>query len=150
MKILSIILTICSTLIAVAQSAPSPDLPLAGCYEVQTAKWKPPLEDDPALFLIHPQLHIRVTNLKRDDAGFKVERVEVSVDHAGSDSLWAWNPKGNRMLLSLGTDKGGFCGTLKPSGDGNLSGKLKEWCADHCEWKKSEVTISLHRIDCPK
>jgi hypothetical protein len=64
------------------------------------------------------------------------------------DRLWAWWPKGNQAQVSWSTGFGGFTGKLKPTGDGELVGHLKEWCDYRCEGTKRIGKMRVHRINC--
>ena len=76
--------------------------------------------------------------------------VPVNPERALRERLWFWTPVGSSVRVSFGTGMGGFRGILKASSKGELSGTVKEWCDNRCEWKKTEIRMSLRRIDCPK
>ena len=142
-----VLLTFCWALSAACQSTSSVTPSLAGCYEIKTSKWKPPLEDDPHLMLIPSRVRLS-TQSEPNQNVFKVESIPINPDGAQMDRLWFWIPEGTGLRLLLGAGSGGFRGRLKRTNDGDFSGKLKQWCNGHCDWKRTEVMVRLSRINC--
>jgi hypothetical protein len=139
---------LCSALSAVAQIAPN-NPRFAGCYEVKILRWSPPLEDTPTKNLIPSVLQLSTIRSEPDHDVFDLHSVPVN-PHALPERFWFWTSEGSSVRVSFGTGMGGLRGILKTSSNGELSGKLKQWCDKRCEWKKTEVRMSLRRIDCPK
>jgi hypothetical protein len=122
----------------------SADVPFAGCYEVTSLSWTP--GDDtitliPKRFLLSAERHV---------AGGKFFRMRTLDPDAWHpiDTLWAWRPQGNQVEVSWSTGFGSFSGKLKPSGSGELVGKLKERCDYRCDFKKRTGKMRVQRIGC--
>jgi hypothetical protein len=65
------------------------------------------------------------------------------------ENLWAWKPQGtDKVKVIWSGGLGGFRGTLKKSKNGDLAGKIKEWCDSRCGWKKRTGQLHLKRISC--
>jgi hypothetical protein len=127
--------------LAHAQSAEPASLPFAGCYEVTSLTWTP--ADDIRLI---PQ-RIALLNTPTWGHGFAMRSFDAEKQHW--ENLWAWRPKGtNKVQLVWSTGLGGFRGTLKRSKDGDLAGKIKEWCDSRCGWKKRTGQLHLKKISC--
>jgi len=150
MRFFLVAVAVCSALSAVAQNAPN-NLRFAGCYEVKILKWGPPLEDMPPTTSFPPSvLQLSTVSSKPDHDALDLRSVPVNPERALPERLWFWTPGSSSVRVSFGTGMGGFRGILKASSNAELSGRLKQWCDKRCEWKKTEMRISLRRIDCPK
>ena len=148
MKLCLIVLSLCWASSLVAQSAQTTNLAFAGCYEVRVLKWSPPSEDEPQF----PPSHLQLTaiRLERDQNAFRVQSFPVAPSGSTFEQQWFWIPEGRRLTLSFGFGLGGMHGSFKPSSNADLFGKLKQWCDKRCDFKKTEITMRLRRIDCPK
>ena len=149
MRIAKALLTIalcCSVPVAGHAQTSGRDIPFAGCYRVVSQIWHPMNEDAspiPGRF----QLSAEPAVESRWDF-FSMRSLPASGNP--NEKLWVWRPKGDRLWLSWGTGLGGFRGTLKRSGRGELVGKVKEWCDYRCGWKIRAATIRIAKIDCSK
>lgn len=142
------ILSLCWASALIAQSAQTSKLPLAGCYEVRVLQWSPPLEDEP--HFPPSRLQLTAIPLEGDQTAFRVQSLPVAPSGSTFEQQWFWVPEGRRLTLSFGFGLGGMRGAFKASSNADLSGKLKQWCDKRCDFKKTEITMSLRRIDCPK
>ncbi|HTT20634.1 MAG TPA: hypothetical protein VMG82_16915 [Candidatus Sulfotelmatobacter sp.] len=131
---------------AYCQSSNQTTHQLAGCYEVSSLAWEPPNE---AIKVIPQRLELQLQN----DPKWKTFAIRSLVPGEGDDfkpeTFWSWKPKGaNKIGISFGTGLGGFRGVLRKSKDGDLIGKLKEWCDSRCGYKKRIGMIQLRKIRC--
>ncbi len=138
-----VLVALCCVSPAYGQSGPSAAVPFTGCYEVVSLAWSPP---DETIRLIPKRFKLLVGAPFR---GYNVLRIQP-IPNDGFPRVWWWKPKGKRLWVSWGTGFGGFRGTVKPSDNGELVGKLKEWCDARCGWKKRVGKIRIRRIDCPE
>ena|SRR5581483_220747 len=148
MRLCLIVLSLCWASSLAAQSAPPTDLPLAGCYEVRVLKRTPRMEDETHF----PPSRLQLTEipLDGDKTGFVVQSIPVAPSGSTYQQQWFWVPQRGQLRLSLGLGMGGFRGSFGLSTNGDLSGKLKEWCDNRCGFKKTVIAMNLHRIECPK
>ena len=140
-----LLIAICGVLPASSQSAPPAKVQFAGCYEVRTLTWNPP---DHSIRSIPSHFQLSTDRAQPGHEIFEVHSVPPGPGNSIVES-WFWRPKRNEVLVSFGDGMGSFRGTLKPS-NGDLVGKLKEWCDARCEWKKRVGTLRVGKIECPK
>jgi hypothetical protein len=115
----------------------------AGCYEIVSLTWSPP---DNTIKLIPKQFELLST--ARGPGVFDMHSLPRKPEPS-FENLWAWTPKGHdKVWISFSTGFGGFDGTLKKSGDGQLAGKLKEWCDYRCGWHKRTGTLHVRSATC--
>jgi len=131
---------------AYCQSSNQATYPLAGCYEVASLAWDPPNE---AIKVIPQRLELQL----RNDPKWKTFAIRSLVPRERDDfkpeTFWSWKPKGdNKIGISFGTGMGGFRGDLGKSKNGDLTGRVTEWCDSRCGYKKTIGTIHLRKVRC--
>jgi hypothetical protein len=132
--------------LAYGQTATRAASPLAGCYEVTSLSWSPP---DNTIKLIPSKFQLLNTSGAKGATFFDIHTADDGAGRDFPDRLSGWKPKGTKKIkIYWSTGFGGFRGTLKKAGKGDLVGKLKEWCDSHCEWKRRTGHLRLHRIPC--
>jgi hypothetical protein len=131
------------TNLAVGQSS-TPNLKLfAGCYEVTSLYWKPSGEE---IGLIPKRFQL-LTTRPEGIAWFDIRDLESEKARIGASG---WRPKGSRKIeIDWSTGLGGFRGKLDRSANGDLKGKLKEWCDYRCEGGRITGRLQIHPIACP-
>lgn len=126
-----------------AQSSGHASPQFAGCYEVTSLTWSPP---DETIKLIPKQFELLSTS--RGAGAFDMHSLPKKAEPAFENS-WAWRPKSDdKLWISFSTGLGGFKGTLKKSRNGELAGKLKEWCDSRCGWHKRTGTLHIRPAAC--
>ena len=119
----------------------------AGCYERVSLTSNAPETTIP---LIPKQFELLGRTTRRlGRKVFPVYNVTITTDHPPYEYDWTWKPK-NRTQLSIEFTNGfgGFSGTLKKSDNGELSGKLKEYCPGHCGWSMRTAYLLARPIAC--
>ena len=129
---------LCCTVCAPAEEERSTPAKLDGCYEVISLSWSPP---DESIRLIPPRFRLT--------ADGHVAPFESETKICGS-----WSADAKKLKLQFGC-LGGFAGRLKPSGPGELDGKLKEYSDHRCwpKWscgseKRRTGLLRIRRTDC--
>jgi len=119
---------------------------LAGCYKVVLLSWSPSDSHINSIPMRFELLSVpRVPGATR----FDIRSLGEKAGHNPLESLWSWRPKGkNKLEIVWSSGFGGFRGTLKRSGSGELVGKMKEYCDSRCEYKRSTGSLHLEKIDC--
>jgi len=135
---------LCWSLTGYCQTRPSAQVPFAGCYQIVSQVWHPMNED---MVPIPSRFELGRELAPPPHSGFYEMRSVPASGHP-SEKLWMWQPEGNQLWISWGTDLGGFHGTLKQSASGEFVGKVKEYCNSRCEWKKSVAKITIRQTDC--
>ena len=115
----------------------------AGCYRVALLSWSP---SNPNIHFIPTRFELLSAPRVPGATGFGIRSLDAE---AGSDSLWSWRPKGkDELKIAWNRGLGGFRGTLKRSGSGQLVGKIKEYCDSHCGYKRATGSLRLEKIAC--
>jgi len=136
-------IVLCSSIALHGQTHTS-GVPFAGCYEIVSQKWHPGNEDASP---IPKRFELRSEQAdKRSSDRFQMRTIPPGRDDW--DSLWVWRPTSDGVWVSWGSGLGGFRGTLKDYGDGELVGQIKEWCDSRCEWKKQVAKIRIRKTQC--
>jgi hypothetical protein len=86
-----------------SQPSPSVDPPHAGCYEVVSLVWNPPND---TIHLIPNQFQLLSKTWSDSRSIFVMH--SLPADDNLRESLWTWEPKGDRVRLSWSTGFGGF------------------------------------------
>jgi hypothetical protein len=130
-----------------AVQAPSEGLDmLAGCYRVAFLSWSP---SDADIKLIPPQFELLNVPRVPGSAYFNIRSLGVKSERDPWEAFWSWRPKStDKLEINWGTGLGGFRGTLKRSGNGELVGKIKEYCDSHCEYVRRIGSLHVQKIGC--
>src|SRR5947209_16459419 len=113
-----------------AQAPGHPAAQFAGCYEMTSLTWSPPADD---IKLIPKR--VELLSEPRGNDFFRMRSIGVTSN--GRENFWCWSPKDtDKVQVGWGGGLGGFRGMLKRSKNGELAGKIKEWCDSRCGWKK--------------
>jgi len=113
----------------------------AGCYEVKSLTWSP-TADIKAI-----PIRLKLLSSSRGDGFFQMRSFADSRNN--NENFWWWRPTGgDKVRVAWSNGLGGIRGTLKRSKNGDLKGKIKEWCDSRCGWKKRTGTIHLERFAC--
>lgn len=119
---------------------------LAGCYHVARVSWSPQPED---LQMIPTGFELLKVANAPGATYFKLRGLGAKAEPNPWELLWSWKPDGkDRLEINLGTGLGGFRGTLKRSGSGELVGKVKEYCDSRCGYKRRIGSLHLQKISC--
>ena len=143
-----IIVTLAFASLALGQDSGKTAGLFAGCYEVTFLSWNPP--DQTIKFI--PK-NFELSSEVWATGGYVLFRIRTLGPEAGRlpvrEALSAWEPRGtNKVWVSWSSGRGGFRGTLRKQSDGDLTGKIKEWCDCFCGWKKRMGDLRVHRITC--
>jgi hypothetical protein len=118
----------------------------AGCYETVSLTSN---TSDSTITLIPKQFELLRTNTTPWRGGFPVLSLTNTRERPPFESLWRWKPQSrSQVWIAFNTGFGGFKGTLKKTGNGELRGKLKEWCDGRCGWRLRTATLSIRSIAC--
>ena len=116
---------------------------LAGCYQVTSLTWTP---DGSDIHLIPKEFEL--SNDPRGDGMFRMKGLPL-VKNNPIERGWWWKPKGaSKVRVDWSSGLGGIHGTLKRSRNGDLHGKIKEWCDSRCGWKRRTGQIRVQPIAC--
>jgi len=125
-----------------AQGAPDSSPRFAGCYQVTSLTWTP---DGSDIHLIPKEFEL--SNDSRGNGTFHLK--SLGGETTRSEYFWWWEATGaNKVRVAWGTGLGGIRGTLKRSSNGDLHGKIKEWCDSRCGWKRRTGQIRVQPIAC--
>jgi hypothetical protein len=119
----------------------------AGCYQVTSLSWSPP---DERIRSIPQQFELLMARTP-GGTNFGIRSLNAGADPNANpwEGSWSWQPKGKDKLgIVWGGGFGDFRGTLKRSDEGELVGKLNEYCDYRCEWKRRTGSLHLKKIAC--
>jgi len=123
----------------------SPDN-FAGCYQVAGLS-RGLIVEDIGLF----PTRFELLNVPRAPGTtyFNIRSLDTKGKSDPSEASWTWSAEGkDKLEINWGTGFGGFRGTLKKSGSGELVGKLREYCDSRCGYKRRNGSIHLRKISC--
>lgn len=107
--------------------------PLAGCYEVTSLPSNP---RDKNIAVIPKEIELR--NEPRWNA-LALQRVSREGNSNNFENSWNWKPQGiEKVAVNFSNGLGGLRGTPKKSKNGDLTGKLKEWCDFRCAYTEMD------------
>lgn len=144
------VLSICSIMCIVSLNLidPGDDVQrFVGCYGITRLSWNPP---DYSTQLIPEKFQL--WNIPLPDSGglFAMHSLYTGEESKTLENFWTWKPEGkNRLKVTWSTGFGGFRGSLRRQSDGDLVGKIKEWCDYRCDWKTRTGLLRIHPITCP-
>jgi hypothetical protein len=114
----------------------------AGCYEVKSLTWSPLANDIKVI-----PTRVKLLNTPRGDGVFEMRSFGDNSNR--NENFWWWRPESTgRVKVDWSSGLGGIRGTLKRSKNGDLKGKIKEWCDSRCGWKRRTGDLLLHPIVC--
>lgn len=146
-----LIIIVVSSALGFSQLSSGGSAGFAGCYEVVSLTWKPP--DDSIRSVPQRFRLIGDKDLANGDRAFEVTHFEnhVRSERNRLEGRWGWWKPRNEKQIHIDFSGGlaGFRGTLKFSKDGDLAGKIREWCDSRCEWKKRTGILRVRRVACP-
>ena len=140
-------LAICAGL-SLSQDAGRAQPPLVGCYEVTSLKWTPPAEDPIKSPLERFELSSEPDRSTTGQHG--PFRVHSLTRNDPWERLWNWRPSadGQNLRINLSHGLGGFRGAFHVDSNGELVGKVKEYCDHRCDWKRQTAHIRARKIPC--
>lgn len=119
---------------------------LAGCYQVTLLSWNPP---DDSIKLIPTRFQLLNVPRVPGAKSLGIRSLEAGSKRNPIENLWSWRPKGKGELeIEWSNGLGGYRGTLKRSGSGELVAKMEEYCDYRCADKGRTGSLHLHKISC--
>lgn len=119
---------------------------LSGCYQVTLLTWNPP---DDSIKLIPTRFQLLNVPRVPGAKSLGIRSLEAGSKRNPIENLWSWRPKGKGELeIEWSNGLGGYRGTLKRSGSGELVAKMEEYCDYRCADKGRTGSLHLHKIGC--
>ena len=119
---------------------------IAGCYQV-TGVSRGLIAEDYSLF--PTRFELLIVPRAPGATYFNMRSLDAKGDRNSWEASWSWRPEGkNKLEINWGAGLGGFRGTLKRSGSGELAGKMKEYCDSHCSYKRRVGILHVKKISC--
>jgi hypothetical protein len=135
---------LCCSITKPSQTQTSTQVPFAGCYRIVSQVWHPTNEDDVPIPI---RFELSGEPARPPHSG-SYEMRSVPPSNDPTEKRWIWRPRGDQLWLVWDADLGGFRGTLKQSGAGELAGKVTEYCNTQCEWKRRVAKVTIRQVDC--